>query len=750
MKAEPVSGYDLTFSAPKSVSVLFAVGEPDVRAAVREGHDAAVRDAVGYLEREACVTRRGSGGWRRLDGSGFLAAAYRHVASRARDPQLHTHVVVANMTEAEGRWSRLDGASLFRHGKTAGYLYQASLRLELSERLGVGWGLIENGYAEVAGVPREVIVEFSRRRAAIEEELRRRGLTGPRAAQVAALDTRESKDLALAPARLHDEWRARAAEHGLTRARVGELLNSAQVRRPTEQHLAAVARRLGGPEGLTKRLSAFDRRDVVQAWATVMGQAHTAEIERLADGWLASHHAQQVEPDQGAGRPARFSTPELLATERRLERQVRDGRRGAAAVVSAAAVERALAQRPTITEEQATLVRAVCSSNAAVDVVRGLAGTGKTFALSVARSAFEQDGYDVIGCALQGKAALVLQREARIPARTVAKLLIDLRAGEGLTGRSVLVVDEAGMVGTRHLAEIVEHAGRAHAKVVLLGDEGQLPELDAGGAFGHLARRHRTAELRRVVRQRDRRDVTALNLIRHGYASEALASLSSRGRLVTADDADGTRKAMLRAWRSGHERRTEGAAVMLARRHRDVRELNVLARGVLRAEGCLGPDVVLGDAAFAVNDRVIAGTNVRSLNVRNGMLGTVIFIDTTRCVVHVAADDGHELRLPFAYAAGLRPDGLRQLDHGYAMTVHRAQGSTWARTYLLASQDLFREEAYTALSRHTQEVTVFMTVNSLCDLVDDDQQDLATAVSRSRAQRLGGRVAERWLSSVER
>jgi conjugative relaxase-like TrwC/TraI family protein len=305
VRAEPVGGYDLTFSAPKSVSVLFGVGSSEVRAAVRDAHDAAVRDAIGYLEREACVTRRGSGRYRRLRGAGFLAAAYRHVASRARDPQVHTHVVVANMTHGEGRWTRLDGASLFRHGKTAGYLYQASLRLELTERLGVAWEPIQNGHAEVTGVPREVVAEFSRRRAAIEEELLRRGLSGPRAAQVAALDTREAKDLALAPPRLHDEWHARAAEHGLTRDCLDEILEVGRVQGPTRRELARVARRLGGPHGLTRRLSTFDRRDVVQAWATVVGQGRPSDIEAPADGWLTSRHAQQLEPDPGGGRARR-------------------------------------------------------------------------------------------------------------------------------------------------------------------------------------------------------------------------------------------------------------------------------------------------------------------------------------------------------------------------------------------------------------------------------------------------------------
>lgn len=746
--AEPVGGYDLTFSASKSVSVLYAVGDAAVREAVRESHDAAVRDALGYLEREACVTRRGRGGRYRLRGAGFVAAAYRHVASRARDPQLHTHVVVANMAEADERWTRLDGVSLFRHGKTAGFLYQASLRGRLTDTLGVAWTAIENGHAEIAGVPQGVLEEFSRRRRAIEDELRRRGLSGPRAAQIAALDTREAKDLAVAPRSLHDEWRARAGEHGLTPARLASVMGRATCREPRMSDIARAGRRLMGPYGLTRRASVFDRRDVVQAWAELIGAGAPAAIERVADEWLGSSAVTRLEPVSEAGKPARFSTSELLAIERRLGRLARERRGEGCAVASERAVEMAIGARPTMTAEQVALVRRVCGSGAGVEVVRGLAGTGKTFALAAAREAFAANGFRVTGCALQGRAALELEREAAIPAVTVARLLSDLRTGRSVVDGSVLVVDEAGMVGTRQLAELVAHASRAGAKVILVGDDAQLPELEAGGAFGDLARRHGATGLRRVVRQRDRRDVRDLARLRRGEAAAAFESLRGRGRLTVSEDGDTSRETMVDAWFAGHARSSrDGAAVMLARRHRDVRELNELARARLRAAGRLAGDHDLGPRVFAVGDRVVAGRNDERLGVRNGTLGTIAAVDARARALHVAADDGRRLRLPFAYARARRADGLPQLDHGYALTVHRAQGSTWARSYVLAGQDLFREEAYTALSRHREEVFVYITRSGLRDALDDDVHDIARAASGSRAQRLASSIADRFAPS---
>ncbi len=193
--ASRVPGFDLTFSAPKSVSVLFGVGDETMRRAILAAHDAAVADAFDYVERHAAVTRRGAGGVHRIAGRGLVAAAFRHRTSRAGDPQLHTHVLVANVTlGADGRWSALDGRQIYAHAKTAGYLYEARLRAELTRELGVEWTPVRNGIADVAGVPPAVLRAFSRRRVEIEAEMDRRGTRSAAAAQVATLETRRSKD----------------------------------------------------------------------------------------------------------------------------------------------------------------------------------------------------------------------------------------------------------------------------------------------------------------------------------------------------------------------------------------------------------------------------------------------------------------------------------------------------------------------------------------------------------------------------
>jgi conjugative relaxase-like TrwC/TraI family protein len=180
-----VAGFDLTFRAPKSVSVLWAIGPADVVGELRAGHEAAVTEALGYLEREACRARRGAGGAIQVRGRGFVAAAFSHRTSRAGDPLLHTHVVAGNLTQGpDGRWTALDARHLYRQAKTAGYLYQSVLRRELSDRLGLEWEPVAHGVADIRGVPRAVIEQFSQRRAEILKHMAEHGGRSAAAAQV--------------------------------------------------------------------------------------------------------------------------------------------------------------------------------------------------------------------------------------------------------------------------------------------------------------------------------------------------------------------------------------------------------------------------------------------------------------------------------------------------------------------------------------------------------------------------------------
>ncbi len=224
-----VAAFDLTFSAPKTLSILFAIAPEEVSGELVGCHEEAVRAALGYLEDTAVMVRRGHAGEHVQPGDGLVAAAYRHRMSRALDPQLHTHVVAANLARGpDGRFTALHGAELYRAAKTAGYLYQTHLRALVTERLGLEWGEVHNGAAELAEIERPVVEHFSQRRHEMLRKAERGGigLGSKSAAEHAALVTRERKQYGLETHTWREEIRARAGEQGLDAGRVVELLRA--------------------------------------------------------------------------------------------------------------------------------------------------------------------------------------------------------------------------------------------------------------------------------------------------------------------------------------------------------------------------------------------------------------------------------------------------------------------------------------------------------------------------------------------
>src|SRR4051812_6256757 len=728
-----VGGFDLTFKAPKSVGILFGIGEPEIARALRECHDAAVADALGYLEREACQARRGKDGLTQVPGRGFVAAAFGHRTSRAGDPLLHSHVVVANRVQGpDGRWTALDARPLFRHGKTAGFVYQARLREEVSERLGLEWGEVRKGAADLAGFSRELVEHFSQRRAEIVEELAQRGESSLLAAQTAALATRKGKDYGVPMERLREEWRARAAEHGLDRDAYEELLA-----RPRREREPRSEIDLGE---LTRSASTFTRRDVLQLVAALHHDGAAAVVlEAEVDAILTGREVVRIDV---AAQETRYTTLEQVRLERELLERARDREHADVARARPDLIEEAITRR-RLSDEQAELERDLASRGRGIEAMRAPAGAGKTFALDAAREAWARSGIDVEGCALSARAAAELREQAAIETTTIARLRRALDRGYRQTVPycGVLIVDEAGMVGTRDLAELARAAEERHTKLVLVGDDRQLPEIEAGGAFRVLAERCGALELREVRRQRERWDREALGDLRDGRVEEWARAYAQADRLVTAPTSRAVRERLADDWWQARERDED--ALMVALRRRDVDDLNDRARERMRDAGELrGKEIEHNDRGFAQGDRVVLGRNDRYLDVVNGDRGRVV--EVTDSHVDVCLDRGKRVRLPASYA----DEG--GLDHGYAITAHRAQGATVDRTFVLGSDELYREWGYTALTRHRDSAKYYVTapepyLNRPARSFDDDEElakSVASTFSDSRRQRLALELVE--------
>lgn len=718
-RAERVAGFDFCYSAPKSVSVAWALAPPELAEGIARAHDRAVAQALGAMEDEALRARRGHAGKDVIGTEGFVAAAFPHRSSRAGEPQVHTHVVAANAVPGEdGRWSALYGGRLYAWAKTTGYLYQAALRHELAE-LGFGFGPVTKGAAELAGVPKELAVAFSSRRAEIEAVLERTGVMSRVAAEVAALSTRGPRAAVPGLAELRDQWHERAGALGIGPGFVEGLAHHERVP-ATDAELLAGA--LLGPDGLTANATSFDRRAVLQSLAVAHpGGAPVAELRARADRLVASPEVVELAVPAQAER--RYSTAELVAVEAAvLERAVRQNGVGLS-LVGPEHLEAALEKRPSLSDEQRDMVSTLVTSGSAVQVVVGRAGAGKTFALDAARDAWESAGHRVIGTALAARAAAELQAGAGIPSSTLDRLLIDLEKPgplSGLAPKTVVVVDEAGMAGTRKLGRLLDQAERWGAQVVLVGDPRQLPEVAAGGAFSALASRLPVVELRDNRRQVEPWERSALAELRAGTVGNALGAYENAGRVVLADSAEAAREAMAGAWWEARQRGED--AMMYALRRSDVEDLNVRGRARMEAAGRLGAErLVASGREFAVGDAVMTLRNDRRLGTRNGVMATVAGID--RDARSLVLSDGTVLPAPYLEEG--------HLAHAYASTVHKAQGATVDRAFLLGSDQLYREAGYVGMSRARLSNQLFVVAADMAEARESLDESLRT----SRAQR---------------
>jgi ATP-dependent exoDNAse (exonuclease V) alpha subunit len=390
----------------------------------------------------------------------------------------------------------------------------------------------------------------------------------------------------------------------------------------------------------------------------------------------------------------------LVGVERRTLAAAARRTDGGVAIADSTALQRATKARASLSGEQRGLVAALTQSGRGVDVVRAPAGAGKTFALDAAREAWQASRVPVLGCALSARAASELRDQAAVEATTIPHLARALDLGLELAPGTVLLVDEAAMVGTRALARLSDAVGAVDGKLVLVGDDRQLPEIEAGGLFGALADKLGALELREVRRQHEPWDREALAALRDGDLDRFVRAYEEHGRIVTAPTAAAVRDRLVDDWLGAHS--AGERAVMIANRRRDVADLNRRARERLRAAGRLGNDEVVTDArAFAIGDHVVARRNARALGVVNGDAGYVKAIREGRVAVEL--DGGRRITLPMAYVrAG-------HLDHGYVLTARLAQGSTVDRAFVLGSDELYREWGYTALSRHRIEARFYVS-----------------------------------------
>ncbi len=731
-----VPGFDLTFSAPKSVSLIWALGGKEVAAEVKAAHQRSVEVALAYMQREACWTRRGtdSAGERVfLKGSGYLAAGYLHRSSRNGDPQLHTHVLIANATKGpDGKWTRLYHPAIYDHAKTAGYIYEAHLRHELTRRLGVEWQPVRNGIAEIKDFADEWLKTFSTRRAEILEAAG--ADASARARQVATLTTRQAKDRELTTETMRESWEFKAKEIGLDREAIAATMGK-------EVGLAARLTLDTLDRQVTAHASHFDRRDAIQAVANLLPNgAPGHEVESAADAFLASDSVVTVAE---TAKGTRYTTKRIWELEREAlktaERMAKEPRGEAGELIAA----RVIAVRPTLKPDQREMIRRLLAGREGVVVVVGEAGTGKSFATVAAAEGWAQAGFELRAAAPTWRAANVLRGDG-LEATTVAGLLRDLDRGEiNLSPRSVLLVDEAGMVGSEHLARVIGHADEAGAKLVLVGDPEQLGPIEAGGLLSAIAERTEPVHLHEVIRHNHDLDREAAKRIREGEGREALSLYRSAERVTVAENAEERRVAMVEDWWRSYSQGED--ALMVAKRNVEVERLNAATRELAKSEGRLGTEEIeVGGAAFAAGDQVITRVNDRAAGIYNRERWQVAEVDAERGrVVLNGVDQVRRVEVGPDYLSRTTLGGeAPALQHAYAVTTYCAQGTTVDRAYVMADPSMDKQEFYVATSRTREQTYLYATPEIQAERSEyapvgperDAIAHVAEAAERDRAQ----------------
>ncbi|CDX40069.1 putative Conjugal transfer protein, traA [Mesorhizobium sp. ORS 3359] len=476
-------------------------------------------------------------------------------------------------------------------------------------------------------------------------------------------------------------------------------------------------------DAITHQQSTFTRRDMA-----MFSHRHSDGIDQFNGVMDAMRGAPDlVELGKDGGGEDRFTTRDMIEAEQRLHRAAeRIAERKRHEVIDAdrkAALARAEERGLVLSGEQADALAHITHGRD-LGIVVGYAGTGKSAMLGVARQAWETAGYEVRGVTLSGIAAENLESGSGIASRTIASMEHGWQQGrDKLTSRNVLVIDEAGMVGTRQLERVLSHAAEAGAKVVLVGDPQQLQAIEAGAAFRSVHDRHGGIEIGEVRRQREDWQREATRDLATGRTAAAIQAFDTHGMLHAAQTREQARNDLIDRWDRDRQASPGHSRIILTHTNDEVRALNEAARGRLREAGDLGDDVRLtverGERSFSSGDRVMFLQNERSLGVKNGTLGTIEQVSAQSMTVRT--DDGRSVSFDLK--------DYDRIDHGYAATIHKAQGLTVDRTHVLATPGMDAHGSYVALSRHRGGTDLHYGRD---DFPDQDQ--LTRTLSRDRAK----------------
>ena len=770
-KTNAVAGYDLTFSPVKSVSVLWAIADPKTAAVIERAHQAAIKDALDFIESKALFTRRGTNGVRQVDVRGLVATAFTHRDSRAGDPDLHTHVAVANKVQTlDGKWLAIDGRPLHKAVVSASETYNTALERHLVDTLGVRFEERPNEDArkrpvrEIGGVDPELNRRFSKRRLSVED--RRKVLAAAfqathgrpptpvetiQLSQQATLETREAKHEPRSLAEQREAWHREAVEVLGTPQRVKQMVHGALNPKGAARSLADSAWFAKTTDRIVATMEGA--RSTWQYWhvyAEAQRQVRAANVptnqvsqvvDLLVSEVLDGHSVSMARPWDTISEPAElrradgasvytqagaelFTSSKVLAAEQRLVEAA--GRHDGYAVETSSvdlALLESTANGITLNAGQATLVREMATSGARLQLAIAPAGSGKTTAMRALASAWADGGGTIIGLAPSAAAADALRSQIDTQTDTLAKLTHSLeQARESGTAvpdwvatidsSTLVVIDEAGMADTLSLDAAVSYILERDGSVRLIGDDQQLSAIGAGGVLRDIQATHGALQLTELVRFKDPAEGAASLALREGKA-EALGFYLDRDRVHVGDLATMTGE-VFAAWQA--DRAAGLDSIMLAPTRDLVSELNQQARAH-RLEGIDPADVAASGPVRRLadgNEASIGELIITRENDRRLRTSATDWVKNGDRWTVLEIHDGGDLTVQHTQhgrTVRLPADYVaKATELGYACTVHTAQGVTADTMHGLATGTESRQQLYTIMTRGAHANHVYLEV----------------------------------------
>ena len=696
------AGWDLTFSADKSFSILLNKARAEgntILVKLEKAWDDSIQAALTLTEEIATVSRRGKTGTEsaRIERSTLVAAAFVHEASRAQDAQRHTHVFVFNCAlGADGKWGTIESKDFYRFKMALGAAQRAELAKNL-EKIMVAVERVGNTI-RIVGVPDALREDQSKRRKTIKEEAEARGIKSAAGMEKVTLKTRPSKE-SLPLSEIVKRVDEDCMKHGYS---VKDTIDASQkVEKINETSDEDVISKC------MENRSVFHEHDL---WRVV---ATESQVVTDISGIKARVENLKKHQDLIALSETVWTTREMLDLERQTLEKAKSRMSETKHHLSDETVRSVLDQHQGLSTEQKAAFRHLTQESGGVASLEGWAGVGKSFAMRPVKEAFEAEGYEVIGAALAGKAAQGLEKDTGIRSQTLHSLISQLETGSRqLTEKSVLVLDEAGMVGSRQIAKVLDFADEAGAKVILTGDWRQLQAISEGvifkdiSALGH-------SEIKTILRQKETWAREALMAMAKGQG-EGIKAYKDRGFLHSSESHFDAKIAAVDAFLTSAAPIEQKA--LFAREREDVKDLNEIVREKLKEKGLLSDSIEIetdrGLREFGTGDRILfTRNNYKALDVRNGDIGTVTGIKKTDgdILLSVDLDSGRSLTFTTSEYA--------KIDHAYALTIHKGQGATFDEVHGLMDEQWDQEISYVFFSRAREQAHAYLD-KSLFEEID--------------------------------